>query len=119
MSAQTEARQAEIESQNEAACPVVQAIEQVGTAWRLNVIHALEGEELRFNELKRATDARSKTLSDTLEDLVEVNVVSRRMEEDSPIAVYYSLTEKGEELSTVLQELGGWADRWSDRSSPQ
>jgi len=68
--------------------------------------------ETRQNEIKRATGARSKTLSDALDELVEADIVSRRMEEDAPVAVYYALTEKGDELSVVLSELGGWAQRW-------
>jgi DNA-binding HxlR family transcriptional regulator len=84
MSAETDARQHEIEAQNASACPVIQAIDQIGTPWRMNVVFALRGGEQRFNELKRATGARSKTLSDALDELVENEVVGRRMEEDGP-----------------------------------
>jgi DNA-binding HxlR family transcriptional regulator len=114
MAAETESRQNDIETHNAAACPVVSAIDQVGTPWRLNVIYALDGGEQRFNELKRATDARSKTLSDALDELVAADIVSRRMEEDAPVAVYYGLTEKGEELSAVLSDLSDWAQRWGE-----
>jgi DNA-binding HxlR family transcriptional regulator len=112
VTAETDARQSAIETHNADACPVVEAIEQVGTPWRLNVLYALREGEQRFNELQRATDARSKTLSDALDELVDADIVARRMEEDAPVAVYYSLTEKGEELSTVLADLGAWAERW-------
>jgi len=112
MAAESETRQQEIEMHNASACPVVQAINRIGTPWRLNVIHALQDGEQRFNDIKRATDARSKTLSDALDELVDAEIVSRRMEEDAPVAVYYDLTKKGEELSIVLAELGDWAQRW-------
>jgi len=36
------------------------------------------------------------------------------MEEDAPVAVYCSLTEKGEELTDVLEDLGAWARRWGE-----
>lgn len=112
MSAETESRRDEIKTQNASACPVIQAIDQIGTPWRMNVIHALEDGEKRFNELKRATGARSKTLSDALDELVESEVVVRRMEEDAPVAVYYDLTAKGEELLGALAELDEWARSW-------
>lgn len=80
----------------------------------MNVIHALEEGEKRFNELKRATGARSKTLSDALDELVESEVVVRRMEEDAPVAVYYDLTAKGEELLGALAELDEWAQSWGE-----
>ena len=114
MAADSDSRQEAIETQNAAACPVVRAIDTVGTPWRLNVIHALADGEQRFNDLKRATDARSKTLSETLDTLVEYDIVTRRMEEDAPVAVYYDLTAKGEELLDVLSELDEWAKRWGE-----
>jgi DNA-binding HxlR family transcriptional regulator len=111
VSANTERRE-EVEARNAAACPVVQAIDRVGTPWRLNVVYALGDGELRFNGIKRATGARSKTLSEALDELVEADVVTRRMEEDAPVAVYYGLTAKGEDLLSVLSELDDWARRW-------
>ncbi|MDS0477176.1 helix-turn-helix domain-containing protein [Natrinema sp. 1APR25-10V2] len=114
MSAETDSRQNEIETQNASACPVVQAIDQIGTPWRLNVIYALKEGEQRFNELKRATGARSKTLSDALDELVENDIVTRRMEEDAPVAVYYGLSRKGDELVDVLAGLDEWAQEWGE-----
>jgi len=114
MSAETESRQNEIEQQNASACPVIQAIDQIGTPWRMNIIYALREGEKRFNELKRATGARSKTLSDALDELVDNDIVARRMEEDAPVAVYYGLTAKGEELLDVLAELDEWAQDWGE-----
>ena len=114
MSAETESRQDEIKTQNASACPVIQAIDQIGTPWRMNVIYALDDGEKRFNELKRATGARSKTLSDTLDELVENEVVVRRMEEDAPVAVYYDLTAKGEGLLGALAALDEWAQSWGE-----
>jgi DNA-binding HxlR family transcriptional regulator len=112
MPAASESRREEIRTQNAAACPVVEALDRVGTPWRLNVVHTLDGGEKRFNDLKRATGARSKTLSDALDELVEDDVVTRRMEADAPVAVYYALTRKGEELVEALSELDAWARRW-------
>jgi len=114
MSAESDSRQQEIESQNASACPVIETIDQVGTPWRMNVIYALDEGEQRFNELKRSTGARSKTLSDALEELVEHDIVTRRMEEDAPVAVYYGLTRKGEELLDALSELDEWAQSWGE-----
>jgi DNA-binding HxlR family transcriptional regulator len=117
MAAETDSRQEDIERQNAAACPVVSTIDQVGTPWRMNVIHALTDGEQRFNELKRSTGARSKTLSDALDVLVESDIVVRRMEEDAPVAVYYGLTRKGEELTDALGALEEWARDWDEEFS--
>ncbi len=93
-------------------CPIVESIEQIGSQWRLVVLHELQNGERRFNELKRATDANSRTLSRVLGDLGEAGFVDRRLEEDAPVATYYSLTPKGESLCPVFDEIETWADEW-------
>lgn len=105
-------REREVERSNRQACPVVESLDVVGEAWRLNVLYALREGELRFNELKRATSARSRTLSAALETLTEHGLVERRAEPAEPIAVHYGLTEKGEALLPVLDELEAWAEEW-------
>jgi DNA-binding HxlR family transcriptional regulator len=91
-------------------CPVVEAVTEIGSEWRLIVLHDLVGAgEKRFNELKRSTDASSRTLSRVLDDLEEAGLVERRVE-DKPIATYYSLTESGASLCPVFEELEIWAD---------
>lgn len=100
-----------VEQQNADACSVVEAIEQIGSQWRLVVLHDLDDGEKRFNELKRSTGASSRTLSRVLDDLQEADLVDRRVEE-KPIATYYSLTEKGAALCPVFTDLEQWADEW-------
>ena len=112
--AATNSRSQEMKSKNATACPVVQAMETVGTQWRLQILYALEDSELRFNELKRATGGRSKTLSDALEVLTDENLITRRTEEAAPIAVYYELSEKGATLLDQLDDIGQWAVEWME-----
>ena len=100
------------EEPNAAACPVVESLDQVGSKWRLVVLHELQDGERRFNELKRATDASSRTLSRVLDDLQETDFVERRLEEDAPVATYYRLTPKGESLCPVFEEITAWAEEW-------
>jgi DNA-binding HxlR family transcriptional regulator len=96
----------------ESACPVVESMEQIGSKWRLVVLHDLQGGEKRFNELKRSTEASSRTLSRVLDDLQESGLVHRRLEEDAPVATYYRLTEKGESLCPVFDQIERWAEDW-------
>ncbi len=103
-----------VEQQVESACPVVESMEQIGSKWRLLVLHDLQEGEKRFNELKRSTNANSRTLSRVLDDLQSSGFVDRRLEEDAPVATYYSLTEKGESLCPVFDEIESWADEWID-----
>lgn len=100
-----------VEERNPDACGTVLAIEQIGSQWRLIVLHDLADGEQRFNEIKRSTGANSRTLSRVLDDLQEAGIVDRRVEE-KPLATYYSLTEKGAGLCPVLAELEAWAEQW-------
>lgn len=96
-------------------CPVIDSIDQIGSKWRLVVLHDLRESEKRFNELKRSTDASSRTLSRVLDDLQELDFVNRRLEEESPVATYYSLTPKAEALCPVFDEIEDWADEWLEQ----
>lgn len=112
MSTEMEEAGATIESRADEVCPVVDAVEQIGSQWRLVVLHDLTEGEKRFNELKRSTGASSRTLSRVVDDLQEMGFVDRRLEEDAPVATYYSLTEKGESLCPVFDAIGDWAREW-------
>jgi DNA-binding HxlR family transcriptional regulator len=41
-----------------------------------------------------------------------MGVVNRRLEEESPVATYYSLTAKGESLFPVFDAIEQWAEEW-------
>jgi DNA-binding HxlR family transcriptional regulator len=99
-------------------CGVVDSLEQIGSKWRLIVLHELLEGEQRFNELKESTGASSRTLSRVLDDLQEMEFVDRRMEEDAPVATYYSLTPKGESLCPVFESIESWAEEWVDVTVP-
>jgi DNA-binding HxlR family transcriptional regulator len=102
------------ERYSEDACVVIDSLEQIGSQWRLIVLHDLQEGEKRFNELKRSTDASSRTLSRVLDDLGDMGFVDRRLEEESPVATYYSLTEKGRSLEPVFDAIDEWAEEWLD-----
>ncbi len=114
MSTDIEDAGAATESQADDVCPVVDAVEQIGSQWRLVVLHDLTEGEKRFNELKRSTEANARTLSRVLDDLQESGFVERRLEEDAPVATYYSLTGKGESLAPVFDEIESWANEWME-----
>ena len=90
-------------------CPVARAFEILGSKWRLIVLRCLHlwGEQ-RFSELEETTTADSTTLSRVLDNLEEQDLITRRLE-DRPIATYYDLTKRGEELTGVFEEFEDWA----------
>ena len=111
MSSTSQTAETSPEEQNADACPVVEAIDTIGSKWRLVVLPNMADDEFRFNELKRETGASSRTLSRVLDDLQEAGLVARRVEDD-PLATYYSLTERGEALCPLFSDIEDWAEEW-------
>lgn len=100
-------------------CPVARAFEVAGSKWRLTVLRCLHlwGEQ-RFTELQETSTADSGTLSRVLRELEDRELVDRRLE-DRPIATYYSLTERGEELAGVFDAFEEWALEWTAADVPE
>lgn len=99
---------------NNRPCSVIRSFDVIGSKWKLIIINDLQNGEKRFNELKRSTDASSRTLSRVLDELIEEDIVSKRVEDEAPVASYYSLTEKGIDLFPVLEMIDEWGSKWLD-----
>jgi len=104
--------QSDVEQRNADVCNVVGAVEEVGSKWKLVLLNDLRDGEKRFNELKRSTGASSYTLSRVLDSLEDDGFVDNRKELESPVASYYTLTEKGSELCPVFDALDDWGADW-------
>ncbi len=73
--------------------------------WTRRIVVHLAGKSARFNEIKRAIEIPTSTLSDRLTRLESAEVVSRTVEDASPPAVRYGLTDRGERLAELLAEI--------------
>ncbi len=79
------------------------------------MIHALGLQQpARFNELKRRIERISATsLAERLSELEKEGVVQRRVLPETPPRVEYSLTSKGKDLLSVLNEFADWVRKWN------
>lgn len=95
-------------------CPLTSAAEVLGRKWTLVIVgHLLDGGK-RFSELESEIEGiSSKVLSSTLKGLTERGVVERRVDTESPIRVTYALTEQGNDMEGLVEEVKRWAERWS------
>src|SRR5215472_9770609 len=79
-----------------ALCPVLAAVDVIGTEWRLIIVHRLLDGPQRFSELLRSNSRlNAKTLSATLKHLENAGIVQRNVVSTRPFVVVYSLTEMG------------------------
>lgn len=65
----------------------------------------------RFNELESAVDIAPNTLSNRLEELTGVGLLTRTAYDEIPPRVEYEATEKARELAPVFWYLGVWTER--------
>jgi len=107
---------------DEAWCPMESAAAVLGRKWHPAIVyHLLEAQPLRFSELEdRMHTVSGKVLSESLEDLEEKGLVDRTVSDGRPVQVEYKLTEYGEELSPVIDEMVAWGERFlRDADSPE
>lgn len=90
---------------------LVSMTDVLGRKWHLVILYHLSTQEPRgFNDLKREIDRiSSKVLSDSLDRLeTEHGLVERRIVSEKPVRVEYSLTDRGRELSPLLDRIHEW-----------
>ncbi|MEO0496622.1 MAG: helix-turn-helix domain-containing protein [Pseudomonadota bacterium] len=95
------------------ACPVERTVRMLSGRWRLMVLFRLNDGPMRFNALARSLAPISpRILTHTLRDLEAEGLVWRRSKDSVPPHVSYGLTEDGEALAPIFDELAKW---WLNR----
>jgi DNA-binding HxlR family transcriptional regulator len=93
-------------------CPVRATLALLGQKWTPHIVHELMDGKQRFNELATSVGGcNSRTLSDRLEELEDLGIVSRTIVTVMPPWVEYDLTPRGRDLGDALQPLGTWGLR--------
>jgi len=96
-----------------ASCPVCRTSEIVSGKWTLLVIRDLADGSRRFCELERSLEGISpRTLSLRLRALEEQGIVKRNTYPEVPPRVEYALTEKGEALVPLIEDMRTYGRRW-------
>jgi DNA-binding HxlR family transcriptional regulator len=94
-------------------CPVCRTAEVVCGKWTLLLIRDLAAGNSRFCELERSLEGISpRTLSLRLRALEEEGIVERHTYPEVPPRVEYALTEKGEALVPLIDDMRTYGTRW-------
>jgi len=92
-------------------CPVAKATELLGERWTPLIIRELLSDDQSFNSLRKGVPLMSPSLlSSRLKMLETAGVINR---EKTERGVLYSLTDGGEELRPIIEQLGVWGQRWA------
>lgn len=92
-------------------CPIRNVLSRIGDKWSMLVLYTLEQHGvLRFNGLKLyIPDISKKMLSAALKVLEADGLISRKMYAEIPPKVEYTLTERGQTLIPLINNLIEWA----------
>jgi len=94
-------------------CSFARALDFLGERWTLLVVRELLCGSTHFSEIRRGIPRISRTmLSARLRELLDAGVIARLPGEA------YELTAAGQELASVVRELGTWGQRWLPRTLP-
>ena len=90
-------------------CPLNHAMNLIGTKWKpLVLFHLLEG-SLRSGVLqKKVPGISNKMFTQTVRELEQDGLVSRKVYPVVPPRVEYKLTQRGESLEEILKSLDAW-----------
>ncbi len=94
-------------------CSIAQALELVGDWWTPLILRDLLLGLHRFEDLTENLGISRNLLTGRLAQLVESDIVERRLYQDRPPRSEYHLTEAGRELAPVLMALMAWGDKWA------
>lgn len=92
-------------------CPVETLLNLIGGKWKPLIIYHLLKDMRRFNELKRLMPQVSRhMLTQHLRELEADGIVHREVYPEVPPRVEYTLTQTGNMLKPILQEMHQWGE---------
>ncbi len=95
------------------SCPVCRTAEIVCGKWTLLLVRDLAEGRSRFCELERSLLGISpRTLSLRLRALEDEGIVERHTFSEVPPRVEYALTEKGQALVPLIEDMRSYGERW-------
>ncbi len=90
-------------------CPVETVTELISGRWKVRILWKLHQRTMRFGELRRELSGiTEKMLAQQLRELERDHLVVRKMYNEMPPKVEYSLSEFGRTLSPILEMLAEW-----------
>ena len=91
-------------------CPIAKASEVLGERWTNLVVRELGAGSESFNDIRKGLPLMSPSLlSARLKSLERSGIVERKEKDGN---VRYTLTKAGDELTSIIWQLGTWGHRW-------
>lgn len=97
-------------------CSVATTVTLIGSKWKLLIIRNLMQRPWRFNELQKSLEGISqKVLTDSLRQLESDGIVYRKDYKINPPRVEYGLTELGDQLQKLLENMAEFGEFYKSK----
>ena len=96
-------------------CPIAKAAEIFCERWTALILRDLAAGPARFSALQRGVPLASPSLLSQRLRQLEAEGILTRERQPTGKAVFYKLTEAGEEFVPIVMALGVWGQRWARR----
>jgi len=97
-------------------CPLTAALAAVGGKWKMIIVYWLAESPRHFAALRRAMPGISqKVLTQQLREMVSDGIVHRQPKGEVPAPVEYSLTDYGQSLLPLVENMRLWGRAHMER----
>ncbi|MFL0268999.1 winged helix-turn-helix transcriptional regulator [Candidatus Clostridium radicumherbarum] len=95
-------------------CPVGAGASAIGGKWKIAIIWNLRNGAVRFNELHRMLpkNISQSVLTKQLRELESKEIITRKIYNEIPPKVEYSLTKVGQAFIPIIVEIGEWSEKY-------
>lgn len=95
---------------NKETCPAQGLLKLLAGKWKPEIFRLAVESPVRFSQLLREIPGSNKqTLTVALREMEEVGILHRRIIQEKPLHIEYTMTEKGSSLVSVFRQLEGWS----------
>ncbi len=94
---------------NRSKCPIAGTLDSLGDRWSILIIRDLLIGAKKYGDLLKSPEKiTTNILADRLKKLETAGIISKREYQIRPVRWEYFLTEKGNELSSIINEMVNW-----------
>jgi DNA-binding HxlR family transcriptional regulator len=91
-------------------CPINHTFKLVGKKFTMLIIrNMMHLGHKRFNQFLEIEDINAKILSARLKEMEEDGLIERKIYPDKPIRIEYTITEKGNALAPILDQMSAFS----------
>lgn len=93
---------------------IAAAMDIIGSKWTALILRDLATGPKRFCLLEKSVgNINPRTLSKRLDDLEAQGIITKQTYTEVPPRIEYALTQKGEDLIPLLQQMAVWGEKYA------